>query len=360
MFQQFLVQFPGSPLRAEVEFAIARTYELEKIWPAAITGYQGWLKDFPTNDLRPPAVYALALANAQAGNETNAFGLFTNFVAQFPTNDLTPQAQWWIADYFFGLGEANYADAEKNYKLLYQNFPTNELAYPAQMMAGRAAMGRQDDKDAIRYFSALEGDTNCPMDLRVQAAFAHGDALMEMDSPDTNKPLANFSVAITNEFAPIIQLNPTNEAAARAWGKIGECCLQLANYDAATNACAQVLNTNVQADVSLRSEAQIIIGTALEKKAALATGDAQIALLKLAKENYLDVFDSQIGYKLRGAETADPYWVQKAGLAAARLEEWPQALNIYRDLTNAWPSLQASLGNKIDTIVREHPEAGKN
>ena len=359
VFQQFLVQFPGSPLRAEVEFAIARTYELEKIWPAAITGYQGWLKDFPTNDLRPPAVYALALANAQAGNETNAFGLFTNFVAQFPTNDLTPQAQWWIADYFFGLGEANYADAEKNYKLLYQNFPTNELAYPAQMMAGRAAMGRQDDKDAIRYFSALEGDTNCPMDLRVQAAFAHGDALMEMDSPDTNKPLANFSVAITNEFAPIIQLNPTNEAAARAWGKIGECCLQLANYDAATNACAQVLNTNVQADVSLRSEAQIIIGTALEKKAALATGDAQIALLKLAKENYLDVFDSQIGYKLRGAETADPYWVQKAGLAAARLEEWPQALNIYRDLTNAWPSLQASLGNKIDRLSGNIPKPGK-
>ena len=53
---------------------------------------------------------------------------------------MTPQAQWWIADYFFGLGEANYADAEKNYKLLYQNFPTNELAYPAQMMAGRAAI----------------------------------------------------------------------------------------------------------------------------------------------------------------------------------------------------------------------------
>ena len=48
VFQQFLVQFPGSPLRAEVEFAIARTYELEKIWPAAITGYHGWLKDFPT------------------------------------------------------------------------------------------------------------------------------------------------------------------------------------------------------------------------------------------------------------------------------------------------------------------------
>jgi hypothetical protein len=79
----------------------------------------------------------------------------------------------------------------------------------------------------------------------------------------------------------------------------------------------------------------------------------------MARDNYLDVFDSQIGIT-----TADPVWVKKAGLATARLEEslqeWPQALGFYRAMTNAWPSLQASLENKIETIVREHPEALKN
>ena len=144
------------------------------------------------------------------------------------------------------------------------------------------------------------------MDLRVQAAFAHGDALMEMDSPDTNNPLANFSVATPTCSPRLFNcIRPTKPPRARG-AKSASADLQLANYDAATNAYAQVLNTNVQADVSLRSQAQIGIGIALEKKAALATGDAQIALLKLARENYLDVFDSQIGNKLRGAKPRTP------------------------------------------------------
>jgi TolA-binding protein len=364
-FQNFETQFPDTPLRSQVEFSIARTYELEQDWPDAIAGYQGWLDHFPANDLRPQTVYALARANSLAGNETNAFGMFTNFVAQFPTNSLAPLAQWWIADYFFRLGGANFADAEKNYELVYQNFsPTNELAYPARIMAGRAAVGRQDYNGAIyNYFIKVEGDTNCPPDLRVQAAFAHGDALMLMDSTVTNDPLHNFSEA-TNVFTQIIQLYPTNELGARAWGRLGECEFQLANYDAATNAYAQILNTNLQANVSLRSQAQIGIGVALEKKAALAAGDGQIALLRMALDNYLDVFDTGFGKNLRENETADPFWVQKAGLAAARLEEsfqeWPQALHLYRDMTNAWPSLQTALENRIEMIGREHPEAGKN
>ena len=350
-FQNFEIQFPDTPLRPEVEFAIARTYELEQNWTAAIAGYQAWLDHFPTNHFRPQTTYALARAYSQAGNETNAFDLFTNFVAQFPTNNLlTPLAQWWVADHFFSLGGTNYVEAERNYKLVYQNFPTNALAYPARMMAGRAAVGRQDYNGAIRdYFNTLEGDTNCPtMDLRVAAAFAHGDALMLMDSMDTNNPLANFSAAITNEFAPIVQLNPTNEAAARAWGKIGECEFQLANYDAATNAYAQVLNTNAQANISLRSQAQVGIGIALEKKAALAAGSAQKALVELAKDNYADVLFIK---NLRDGETADSFWVKKAGLQAAAaaetLGEWDQAAGIYAELKKWLPQMGDSLDKKI-------------
>ena len=87
-----------------------------------------------------------------------------------------------------------------------------------------------------------------------------------MDSPDTNNPLANFQLA-TNVFSQICQLYPTNELGARAWGEIGDCDLQLANYDAATNAYAQVVNSPF-ANIAARSRAQIGFGIALEKKAA--------------------------------------------------------------------------------------------
>lgn len=310
VFEQFEKKFPDSPRRPQMDFAVARTYGQEQNWPAAIAGYQDWLRNFPTNDLQPQVDYALALAHFHAGNETAAFDLFSNVVAQSPATGLAPQAQWWMADYYFRTG-TNYAEAEKNYKLVFQNYSTNGLAWPAQMMAGRAAMARQDYSGAIKnYFRTMEEDTNCPMDLRVQATFAHGSALMQTESTATNNPLANFSEA-TNVFAQIVQLNPTNEAAARAWGEIGDCDLQLANYDAATNAYAQAMNST---NVSLRSQAQVGLGITLEKKAAQASGADQTALLQLALDNYLAIVDAA---NLRDGEQADPYWVKKAGLQQA-------------------------------------------
>jgi len=141
-----------------------------------------------------------------------------------------------------------------------------------------------------------------------------------LDSPATNNPLANFQLA-TNIFSQVCQLYPTNELGALAWNEIGDCDLQLGAFDAATNAYAQVFNTNAPANISARSRAQIGFGIALEKKAALATGTNQTALLQLALDNYLDVFDTGVGENLREGEVADSFWVKKAGLQALPLAE---------------------------------------
>ncbi len=324
IFRKFEEMLPNSPLRPEAELAIARTYEQDQNpdWPAAIRQYENWLKDYPADASRYRVDYALAAANFQAGNEANAFELFTNFVAQFPANKLAPQAQFWVADHYFRLGGTNYMEAERNYKLLYQNTNWQEmplvytnLAYQARLMAGRAAMGLPSYNDAIDHFKTLTSDTNCPPDLNAQALFAYGSALMLQDSPDTNKPLANFQLAL-NVFSQICQLYPTNEPGFLAWCEIGDCALQLTNYDAATNAYAQVFSPNAPANVSTRSRAQIGFGIALEKKAALVPDAAQNELLDRALDNYLDVF---WGKNLRDGEQGDPFWLKKAGLQAAPL-----------------------------------------
>jgi tetratricopeptide (TPR) repeat protein len=297
--------------------------------------------------LQPQVDYSLAWANFQAGNKTNAFGLFTNFIAHFPASELAPQAQWWVADYFFN--EADYVDAERNYELFYQNtnWQDSPLIYPARMMAGRAAVGRQDYNGAINnYFSKLEEDTNCLVDLRVQAAFAHGSALMRMDSTDTNNPLANFQPAI-KVFGQIGGWDPTNQLVVPAMFEMGNCNLQLTNYDDATNDYAQVVGST-NASVSARSQAQIGIGIALEKKAELATGTNQTALLELALNNYVDVLHEK---NLRANEIADLIWVKKAGLQAAALAgtlgEWESAVDIYVRLKTLLPQLGSLLDKKI-------------
>ena len=350
IFQKFEETVPNSPLRPQVELAVARTYEQEQNWPAAIAQYESWRNEFPTNALRSQADYALARANFQAGSETNAFELFTNFVGQFPTNDLAPLAQLWVADHYFRLGGTNYMEAERNYQVLYQNtnWQGSPLVYQARMMAGRAAMGRQSYKDAIDHFTTLTSDTNCPPDLNEQALFAYGGALMLRDSPNTNNPLANFQLA-TKIFSQICQLYPTNELGFLAWCEIGDCDLQLTNYDAATNAYAQVFNPTAPANISARSRAQVGFGLALEKMAALAAGTNQTALLQLALNNYLDVFDTSLGKNLRDGEMADPFWVKKAGLQALPLVESLGVADLekfFDHLETLFPQLKDSLERK--------------
>jgi TolA-binding protein len=364
LFQKFEERFPKSPLRPEVELALARTYEQEDNWPVAIGVYDDWVEHFATNALLLPQVeYARAWANFQAGRETNAFLLFTNFIAQFPSNNLAPVAQWWVGDHFFRAGE--FADAERNYKHVFQNWPESSLAYPAKMMAGRAAMGRFGYSDAIDYFTNLTSDTNCPPDLDAQALFAYGGALMRKESSDTNNSLANFEQAI-QVFKAICQSYPQTEQAALALGEIGDCDLQLAGrpqgahfYDDATNTYAQVISSPL-ANAAARSQAQVGIGLVFEKRAVQATGQDQTGLLQLALQNYLDVL---YGKNLRDGEQADSFWMEKAGLQAASvteaLGEWPQAVNVYQRLEELLPPLRDLLEKKIAN-AQEHFAPVKN
>ncbi len=340
VFQRFEAVVPDSPLRPQVELAMAYTYEQEQKWPVAMEKYKQWLTDFPASPLRPQADYALARVNYQAGNETNAFILFTNFVAQFPADPLAPPAQYWVADYFFRTGD--YVDAEKNYKYIYQNFPPNDLSYPAQMMAGQAALARQGYSDAIGYFTKLTSDVNCPSNVVVQALFAYGGALMFKPPDDpTNNPLANFQLA-TNVFGQVCLLSPANDLGAMAWVEIGKCNLQLTNYDAATNAYAQVVNSPT-ANIAARSQAQVGFGQALEKKADAVAGGDQKALRELALKNYLDVFYEN---NLRNDEPADAFWTKIAGLQALPLieilgESPPE--DFFNRMENWLPQLKDSL-----------------
>lgn len=343
VFQKLEHQFPTSALRPQVDLAIARTYEQEQNWSAAATNYESWLKSFSTNSLVPQTEFALALANFHAGNETNAFNQFSRFVARYPTNDLAPQAQWWVADYFFRRGDINYLNAETNYELIFQNtnWQASSLVYPAQLMAGRAAMGRLGYKDAIRYFTGLIADSNCPPDLGVQARLAYGAVLMQMPSADTNNPLANYTMA-TNVFSQI-----TNEFRAQAWGEMGNCALQTGDYVTATNAYSLVFANNSPAGISLRSQAEVAYGQALEKLAAQVSGADQTNLLVLARDAYLDVF---YGANLRKDEAAqDSFWTKKAGLQALPLIQALGATNtdlFFTHLEELFPQAREALEKK--------------
>ncbi len=307
VFQQFATLFPDSPLAPQVALAVARTYERGQNWPAAITNYETWLKTYPRNDLQPQVQYALGRADFQAGRETNAFRIFSGLVAAFPTNDLAPLAQWWVADYCFRSG-TNYQGAEKNYELIFQTpaWKNSGLVYPAQLMAGRAAMGRLGFSDANAYFAKLlDPASACPVGVKDQTRLAYAASLMQTISTDTNNALANFQLA-TNVLG---QIPPTNQLGLLALSETGDCNLQLGALDAATNAYAQVANS-IQATARLRGRARVGWAGALEKMAETAPPATQKELKLQALNLYRDVVYDP---------TANGFWAKKAGLQALPL-----------------------------------------
>jgi outer membrane protein assembly factor BamD (BamD/ComL family) len=349
-FKEFIEWFPESLLRPEVELAIAQTFEQASDWPAAIGEYEAWLGLYATNRLRPQAEFYRALANYHAGNETNALTQLTNFVAQFATNELAPRAQWCVADYYWRHGE--FLAAETSYRQLYQNWPSSELAYQACMEAGRAAVGRPEYSDAIGYFTNLTSNPNCPSNVWIKAMFAYGGTLMLRNASETNNPSADLKLAV-GVFGRIQEKFASTEHAALAWGEIGECYFQLAaqdarHYESTSNAYQQVISSPY-ADVAARSQAKIGLALVAEKQAEAKSGAEKGALLKLAREHYLDVFYET---NLRDGETRDLFWVKKAGLEAARLveseplQEWSQAERFYDRLLHLLPQMKDTLEKK--------------
>lgn len=319
IFTEFQRRYPDSPLLPQVRLGLARTFEQERNWAAAAAVYDEWVAKHSDSDLLPQVEYRRGLAHYWAGSETNALVIFTNLVGRFPTDPVAALAQNWVADFYFRLGD--YKRAEEHYQLLYQRWPASELAFEAKMMAGRAAAASLRFGDAVGYFAALINDPNCPSNLVAQALFAYGDTLVRLEPADPNQPLANYEEAV-RVFSRLQRLFPGSDLAILAWGRIGDCYLQLATRDANyfTNALAayQALLNNPRADISARSQAEVGIGLVLDKQAQLLGQAEQPAARQAALEHYLRVAYQE---NLREGEQADPFWVKEAGLRAVRLAE---------------------------------------
>jgi TolA-binding protein len=341
IYQNYLQRVPQSTNRAQVELAIARTYEQENNWEAAIRQYDGWLQSFTNHDARPRAEYLRAYANFQDGRDTNALTLFANMAAQFPADPLAPLAQWWVAGYYFEHGDL--VNAEKNYQLVFKNWPTSNLKYQAYMWAGRAAFARNSPKDAIDYFTNITSKLDCPADLRAQAMFAYGDALMSLGPPESVR--ANLGEAI-RVFRQLQQTYPESAQAVLAWGAIGNCYKQLGDFEQAANEYEQLLNSP-RADVAARSQAIYGLADIVEKQAQGAGGEEQLRLLNRALDYYLDVLNEK---NLRDGEVRDFFWTKKAGLDAERLAEalqnWNSAAKIYERLQDLFPPQREAFERK--------------
>ena len=348
LFRELNERFPSSPLAADIEIAIARTYVEENDWPGAIGRYESWLTRFPTNASRPEVEFHRAQATYRAGGLSNAITMLTNLVARFPAVETAARAQFMVASLSYNQGD--FESAEKNFQSDVLTHNTNYV-HRARMAAGRAAVGRQGFVDAANYFKLLIDDKTCPPDIKVEAYFALGDAYAAQ-APDPTDPLKKFSEA-AEALEKIPTLFKESDAVSKAWGRLGDCYLQMATvdakqYDRATNQYQKVL-LSPNADVKDRSQAEMGLALALKEMARLTPAQAGV-LLDAAFLHYTNILYEK---NLRDGEVPDPFWLKEAGLAAAKLAEgrrqWEAAINIYKRMLAKLPPLRALLEKRIQS-----------
>ena len=357
MLQDCARRFPQSELIPEVNLAVARSYEVDRDWPQAITVVGQWLAAHSNHSSRPLVEFNLGWLYSSAGQETNALNIYTNFVARYPTNELARLAQMCIADYYFNRGlqdGKNYVVAEENYQRVFQNtnWPPSEINFEARLAAGRSAFARSGFAEAREYFTNLINDARCPSNVVAKALFGLGDSYIE-EPADSDKSLKKFEMAII-AFSTISTLFPGSPLEPAAWGKIGNCHLQLASQEPGRYAKASEFYQKAvdsKADIAVRSQGKYGLGLVAERQAAVLPEKDKAAVFKVALDHYLDLFYGKI---LREGESADPFWTKEAGLAAGKLLErlgrWDEAINIYRRLQEMLPVLRDQLNKRIESV----------
>ena len=345
LLKDFATKFPNSALKVEAELAHARTFALEGKWLEASELYGKWSAAHTNHPGVAQVEFDRARFTWKAGQDTNAFQAFTNFVSRFPKHPLAAQALYAIGDYYFNPPRQQWSLAEQNYQQVFQstNWNRPDLACQARLAAASSAFYRQGYDDAQSYLTNLL-NAACSQDIIAEGLFLLGDVLTEKRITGGTNKLDNFQQAMV-PFKRITLMGPTNRFEPLAWGRIGDCQLQLASeypesYTEATNAYFKVLESK-RTDVppAARKQAKVGIALALEKRAEGRPPKEAAALLDQALTHLLDI--------VYAADPNDPPedWLKRAAQNAARLAERIKpaaARELYTRLMTLIPSMKAT------------------
>ncbi len=340
---EMVEHFTDFPLRPEVEYAIAYTYELQGQWPAAAARYVAWLENYPERPDRARAAYALAWCHSQNNQPTEALALFRNFLRDHGDDQRAQRARLWIGNYHFNRGA--FEAAERQYATIYNagDDAQKSLRQHAGLMAGRAAFRQNRLPQTLRYLEelsdAVRDDATVEPNFKAQIELSLGDAYFEQDRsapPAKDEPVSKAQIA----YSRVSALHPESRLAAVAWGRFGDYSYFVKDYPEAIQAYERVLD-EPGADVTIRSQAEVALGAVYERQAETAPPLEARTLHNRALTHYLNVVYQD---NLEAEELPDPYWLEEAGFKASHLVEANQdtraGVKLYRRLAEMIPILR--------------------
>ena len=374
IFRQVLERFPNFPLKAEVDLALAYSHELDGNWKTAADAYQNWMANHPNHRKQARAAYARAWCLSRQGREEESAALFQTFLEKHGKDQsadkkkLANQARLWLGNHHFN--RRNFAAARRLYTEIFdlENQSKEGIHLRARLMAGRASFRQnqfeqtirqletlrnllQEAQPAITNFKAFQAEVQLNLG---DAYFEHGKQLPEPAERKEHIEQAR------RQYLQIETLQPKSRLWSVAQGRCGDASRFLSDYERAKEFYQKVIaSPSQQADIALRSQAEVALGAILEQEAEQAkTKTEQDALEKKALHHYKNVI---FGANLK-AENFDAFWrlealrqhvaltIQQNGVDAG-IQFYQKAA---KEFAPSMPSLQQDWNSLIQTLKAGH------
>lgn len=343
VFVEMIEHFNEFPLKAEVDYAIAYSWELQGEWARAAALYRNWIEDYPSHQNQAKAAYSYAWCRGQAGQEQEALVAFREFLEDHQGHPLAQRARLWLGNHYFNA--VDFEAAERQYRVILRQEDAQqpELSRQALLMASRASFRQNKITQSAQYLRDLSEEIkdseNVSPDFRAQVELNLGDVLFEVGkqaSPNQEDTIGEARL----KYARVGALHPGSRLAAIAFGRYGDASYFLKRYPEAIEAYERVLNDFPEADISIRSQAEVGLAMSLERLAE-ENSERSDELLDQALQHYLNIVYLE---NLRANELPDPFWLEEAGLKAGTLVEARQdvdtGVRLYRRLAELLPPLR--------------------
>ena len=348
-FLKLIEQFGQFPLRAEVDLALAHTYEREGAWASALSAYEQWLETYKDHPNRARAEYALAWVHDQLDHTEKALALFQQFVRMHEQDEFVPLAQNWVADYYFNHGL--FQEAEAAYAKIVNEFgqSTEEQKAQSILMMAKCHFRLRDFAKVVGLIEQwkdsledkIESGEEIDKDFLGEVFLCMGDAYFafaqeaELGSEEYTKR----AKAATNAYMAVYAVHRPNIWEAEAWGRKGDLHYYLGDdYPEAISSYDNALKL-FDVNISMRSQLEYSLGQTKERMAETSAEDQQKKLNDEALQHFLNIVYLK---NLKRGENPNAFWVRKAGVKVMEMLErtrnWEQAKSFSDYLIELMPA----------------------
>jgi tetratricopeptide (TPR) repeat protein len=355
LLQDYLLRFPESAVRPEVELELAMLGLHDERWADSVAELRRWLVAHPQHPGAVRAGFHLAYALSRSGDPAAAMTQFSELAAKNPTDPGTLSAQLWLAGRFFE--QQDYLQAGQASSAILTNAAVRaargDTWYRARLWAAEAGRKLQNFDSSAEHFRELINDKAAPPEIQSAALFHYGELLQSKPVESGGDPLSRYRLAL-EAFTRVLEFT-NSPYLAPALGMMGNCHFQLSTLNPADYSRAAELYLRAAklpgAGIETRCRAWLGYSAVNRKMSELRSGAESGEFLERAIQAGLDV---ALGKVLLPGEKLSADMLTEAARATGeileRLGRTGEAAGLYEHVARELPMVAATWGQRARRI----------